>query len=124
MPTDYKRLFLRNLKWDSEDNGAELLDTLKTASRARLSETKTGKVLVGTAVNGKTASYQIPPGSITPENITLLCAEMLDRYDEAKGFLIARGTTSPTSTEIYDEMLLLLQPVYETTADFSLLPFS
>lgn len=125
VPTDYKRLFLRSLKWDAEDSSLSLLDTLKIAARARISETSKGKVLVGTAANGKSASFAIPAGSINNADLVCLCGEMVDRHEEAIRLLAARTVpiASPTQTQIFDEMLALLQPAYSVCSDYSFLRF-
>lgn len=123
VPTEYKRQFLRSLLWDSLDNGETLAQTLKNVARARLAETNRGKVLINTAANGKSATYQIPPGyGITPADITCLCEELLTRYDEAFALIDARQVPAPTDQQIHDEILALMQPIHEASADFSFLP--
>lgn len=124
--TDFKRLFVQGLKWDSEDLTASgtpttFFQALKAAARARLVMTKDGRVLTGSSGNGRTVTFTLPMGGrdLTPTNIAELCGEILQRYDEAKASLIAAGTAQPTDDQVYAELLAMLQPITESTPDFS-----
>lgn len=114
--TEYKRLFLRDLQWSAEDQNISLADALKAAARGRLSETKTGRVIISTAGNGKSVSFNTPSSaSFSPQVAAELCSELLDRYDAAVAYL---GGT-PTDADILAEMLAMLQVVAEASTDFS-----
>lgn len=122
--TDFKRLFVQGLKWDAEDQSTEespvtFYAALKAASRARLTDNKTGRVLIGSAGNGRTVTFALPMNGqgLTPTDIAELCGEMLRRYDEAKADLVAAGTADPTDDEIYAELLAKLVPITESTID-------
>lgn len=119
--TNYKRLFIQGLFWDSEDNGVSLYDTLKAASRARLTDTKTGKVLTGTGRNGATVSFSLPiggAGNLTPLYVAEMCAEMLTRYADATAQLAADGNTEPSDQDILNEILDDLTPRTESYGDY------
>src|SRR5690348_8363520 len=104
--TDYKRLFVQALKWDSEDQSIEFFAALKSAARARYSETSAGRLLIGTSGNNKSVTFAIPQGAeLTPTIIAELIGELLRNYDEAKAALVAAGTATPTDAEIYAELL-------------------
>jgi hypothetical protein len=98
--TAYKRLFCRNLLWKAEQYGDSLIETLKALAQARLTESHRGKVLVSSAANGHSDTWQVPD-HFTPMDAADLCSEMLDRYDEA---VDALGDDS-TDAEIHTEML-------------------
>lgn len=120
---ELKRLFIRGLKWDSEESGATLAATLKAAARAKLKSTQTGLVLVSVSSRGHSTEYQLPQGGagFTPTNLAELCEEMLNTYDRAKADIIASGTASPTDDQIFSEMIRWIEPVTEVYSDFSML---
>lgn len=126
MPTDYKQLFLRSLKWDAEESGASLFSTLKTAARAKLTNVSGGKVLVGVSANGKTATYALPQSGIAIDasDLAVLMGELINRYEETVTLLVARGVATPTDAQILTEMLALLQPVREVRNDYSSLRYA
>lgn len=114
--TDYKRLFIRGLAWDAADASATLYNTLKAASRAQLTKTASGKVLVSHTGNGTTSTYALPSsGDVSPSDVAELCEEMLRRYEEAAADL---GGT-PTDSAILTEILSQLAPVRSCGYDFS-----
>jgi hypothetical protein len=120
--TDFKRLFLRGLKWDAEEAPvATLAATLKTAARAQLTTAGNGTVLTGTSGNGHSVTFSLPMGGrgLIPQDVAELCEEMLQRYDAAVAALVAAGTAEPTDDQIFTEMLALLEPVYDAHPDFS-----
>lgn len=122
--TAFKRLLLQGIAWDAEDADLTLLDGLKAASRAQLTETKNGTVLIGTAGNGFNATFTLPNNGqgITPTDATELCSELLDRYNDALAALTARGIDTPTDSQILVEMLALMKKVKSSYADFSTIP--
>lgn len=115
--TDYKRLFLRGLKWDSGENGQTLLANLKTAARARLTATSAGNFLIGSLANGHSAQYALPMNGrgLSQQDLSELCEQTLILYDSAK--LNLGGT--PTDDQIFAEMLGLLAPVKSSTNDYT-----
>jgi hypothetical protein len=119
--TNYKRLFLRGLRWDA-DKGP-LLDVLKAVSRARLKDTQGGKVLTATTGNGQSATYTLPfnGAGASPQDIAELCEEMLTRYEAAVAEVSDSLTEDIAANNdlIFNEMMALLQPVHEVAADFS-----
>jgi hypothetical protein len=79
------RLFIRGLAWDTTEAGAPLVDTLKSAARARLAESARGKILVGTGHAGANVEYTLPPiGNLTADDIAAVCSALLDRVDAIK----------------------------------------
>lgn len=78
----FVRLFVRGLQWDAEDAGATFSDTLKTAARARLTNSARGKVLIGTASNGTSSTFSLPPlGDLTGNDVADVCSVLLDKVD-------------------------------------------
>jgi hypothetical protein len=120
---EYTGLFIQGLKWDSEDNGAALYDTIKAACRAKLTATAQGLVLVAAAGNGQTATYQLPQNGagITPHDAAVLCSRTLKLFNSSKAELVANGIASPTDDQIFALMLASdsLVMVTETFPDCS-----
>lgn len=120
LPTDYKRLFLRGLKWDAEDQDKALIDMLKVVARGQLKRVDGGQVVISTSGNGRSTTFATPQGEITPVAFTSLLEELLRRYDEAKTYLIdEEDIAEPTDDQIFDEMLDKLEPVTSASMDFS-----
>jgi hypothetical protein len=118
--TEYKRAFLRELKWTAEDGGLSLHDAIKAALRGRVQATSNGQAIVSTSANGQNVQFSLPSsGSVTgmrlnPQDIAELCEELMTRYEAA-----ATETESSDDAVILTEMLALLEPVTEMEADFS-----
>jgi len=114
--TRYMRLTLRGLKWAADDGATTLAAVLKSAAQARLTQTESGKFLVGTAANGHTVSYALPTnGFLGPASAAEMISYLLDLYDVSEAAL--DGT--PTDQQIYDEMMLRLVPAREVHHDFA-----
>lgn len=109
--TSHKRLFLRVLFKQAQDNGDTLYNVLLAAGTARVEQNLTGRVLVGHAANGHTHTWQMP-GDFSASDAATLASEMLDRYDEANEKLVETDDiASPTDTQIFNEMMDKLRPV-------------
>lgn len=121
--TSYKRLFLRGLKWDSEDQGKPILDVLKTVARARLVDTASGSVLRSTSGNGATVEFALPAGGqgITPQDAAELCEEIFTFYEVAAAGIGKNPSNPADEAAIYAEMLALLTKVDEVSSDFTCL---
>jgi hypothetical protein len=119
--TDFKRLFLRGLKWDSEDQGLTLAEALKASARAQLVEVNGGKILTQTAANGGTFTFTLPANGqgLSPSAVAETIERLLREYDAATAAVIAAGTPSPTDEQIFTEMMAQLVTVRETYADVS-----
>lgn len=115
--TNFKRLFVRSILWASQESGESFLDTLRTASKARLEGSLKGKVLIATSGNGHASTFQIPP-DFTPSDAADLVSEILDRYDEARAKLVADGQSSPTDQQICDEIMDKLLAIRSSGNDF------
>jgi hypothetical protein len=115
--TEFKRLFLRGIKWDADEGATTLFAQLKAIARARLTDTKAGKVLILSLANGHRVDYALPMSGrdVTPRDVVELCEEMLTLFDTAKTNV---GST-PTDDQIFAEMLGLLSPITEVYADYS-----
>jgi hypothetical protein len=117
--TSLKRLFVRVLLKNSQDAGDTLYNTLMAAAVARIENTSGGKVLISTAGNGHTNTFEIPSG-FTAVDAAELVSELMDRYDEAKSKLINDDDIdNPTDQQIHDEIMDKLRPVRSVTHDFS-----
>ena len=116
----YARLLLQTIKWDAEDAGCRLYDQLKAVARARITATSGGKVLISTSVNGKTATFSIPPSGtgFGPGDLAEASSRLLDLYDEAIANLDADGNSTPNDAQIFAEMKAILVPVRSTTNNF------
>jgi hypothetical protein len=115
--TRYKRAFMRALYDQREEQtGASLLRMLKDATKARYESTKAGKVLVSTAANGHSTTWEVP-SDLTPTEVFEMIGELRDRYDEA----VARTGSETDGTEdaaIYAEMMEKLNRVNYVVSDF------
>lgn len=116
LSADWKRLFLRGLKWDAEDAGSSLLDVLKTAARSRLESTSQGRVLTSTSGNGRTHTFTLPANGqgASQTDVVEVVEAMFRLYAEAKANLGG----APSDDETFAEMLLLLEPVNDIRNDF------
>jgi hypothetical protein len=112
---------LQGIQWDSQEAGVPLCDGLKSACRARLKQTSTGDVLIGTLSNGKSAQFAIPePGrGCSPQEIAEEISRLYDLHAVAKAALIAGGTADPSDELIAAEMKFRLQPVRSFRQDHS-----
>lgn len=119
--TDWKRLFLREAAWSAPENGISLYETLKTAARAQLSTTATGKILVGTAGNGHSLTFNLPSnsGALTPETVAGTCEDLLTRYELASAYLISTDIPTPTDAQILAQMMDQLVAIRSYTTNFS-----
>jgi hypothetical protein len=116
IPTEFKRLFLREIAWTAEDSAITLNAQLKLVARARISETETGRSIVSTSANGQSVTFSSSLSSdyLTQANITELCEELLTCYSAA---VTASG--SAVDSVILTEMLALLEQNTELYQDFS-----
>lgn len=81
----FVRLFIRGLQWDADESNTTFADALKVAARARLQESAKGKVLTGTTSGGTSVTFALPPiGDLTADDLSDVCATLLDRVDEIK----------------------------------------
>lgn len=114
---NFRRVFLRSLAWDAEDNGIALHDGLKAAARASIADTGTGKVLVGATANGTAVSYQVPANGVhlSPVEIAETVEGFLTGYETA----VAGLGESPTDTDILAAMLAAIVAVRSVSPDFS-----
>ena len=110
--SEFKQLFLRCAKWDSEDAGATLFETLKLMARGRFEDSGNGSQIISTSANGKTVTFAMPSGARGLDNLLVseLCAEMLTRFDSTVSYLSA-ATDGSQDAEIYAQMLADIQPV-------------
>ena len=116
LSVNWKRLFLRGLKWDAETNSATLDNTLKAAAQAKLLITASGRVLVSTSGNGRTNTFALPQAGqgASQTDIVEVVEEMFGLYTEARTNLGG----SPTDDQVFAEMMLYLVPVQEVENDF------
>jgi hypothetical protein len=117
--TEFKRLFLRGLKWDAEEQTITLAAALKTAARAQLVQTNQGLSLIATSGNGHSTTFSLPVAGrdASPQDIAGMIEDLLTRYGAAEAAL---GGT-PSDDQIFTEMMALLVPITESYSDFTLL---
>ncbi len=112
--TAFIRLLVRGLAWDAAEAGVSFASTLKSAARARLTDTNKGKVLVGTTSGGTTVTYALPPlGTLTGEDLAEACSILLDRCDA-----IRAGQPDITDEALVAALLAQMQPVHAFGHDF------
>ncbi len=119
--TEFKRNLLRGLAWDAQDRGLSLESVLKEACRARLEETKTGKVLTMAAGNGSQAQFSLPQAAsrMSPAEIDAACESLYTLYENTLTELATDGVGSPTDDQIRIRMLTLLVRRNEAYTDRS-----
>ena len=111
------RLFIRGLAWDAEAASATFSDTLKVAARARLTNSAQGKVLVGTASGGTSATFTLPPlGDLTAQDLAEVCSLLLDKVEQLKA-----ADEGITDEELVVALLACFQSVRRYQSDFSAL---
>jgi hypothetical protein len=115
----FRRLLLRGIYWDAQDDSLTLANALKAACRARLTETQNGWTLAGTSGNGTAVSFSVPVGNFSPEAVASACEDLYTRYEEASAELTAEGDASITDSEIFTRMMRLLVARNEVSHDFS-----
>jgi hypothetical protein len=102
--TRVRRAFLRSLLDSAQETGGTLLDALKCASKARVSAGSGGRVLVGHSSNGHQNEWEVQ-SDLTQVDAIEMVEDLRTRYDEARAYLIAEGTASPTDTQIFNEIM-------------------
>ncbi len=108
------RLLLRHIKWQAEAGSITLEAALKAFAQARVAETATGKVLVGTAVGGHSVNYMLQPG-MSPVAVSETISFLLDLYERLTG-----ATPAPADDAArFSAMMAELQPISETYNDFT-----
>jgi hypothetical protein len=119
--TAYKRLFLRGIKWDAGSNAGALLAALTTAARGSIQQTRQGRAIIGTSAAGRSVSFLLPSSGqgVTQTDIAELISELLDLYESSNTALVSAGIATPTTDQIYTEMLSRLVAVTEFTTDYS-----
>ena len=112
---DLKRLFLRGIKWDADGANISLREALEKVAKAHIEDLHAGRVIASTGLGGASVTFTFP-SAINPADITALCSEMLDRYDEALAVL----PTDPASTDdqIFAEMLAGIRRITTIRPDF------
>jgi hypothetical protein len=119
--TEFKRNLLRGLAWDAQDRALTLEAVLKEACRARLEETKTGKVLTMAAGNGSQAQFSLPQAAsrMSPAEVDSACEQLYTLYESTLVELATDGVDSPTDAQILARMLSLLVRRNEAYSDRS-----
>lgn len=111
--TSYKKLFLRGLYWDAQDNSDTLEDTLKAAARAQLNRTEQGLYLLGSSSKGHSVQYSLPSlRDATPQEISELCSQLFDLYEEKA------ASPGGTDAAIYAAMLATFKPIRSVRGNY------
>lgn len=119
--TEFKRNLLRGLAWDADDRALTLHNILKEACRARVEESRTGKVLVGVSGNGASVQYALPQAAsrMSPAEIDSACEQLYTIYELSIAELATDGIAAPNDTQIKTRMLSLLVRRNEAYTDRS-----
>lgn len=113
--TGFIRLFIRGLAWDAAAASASFADTLKSAARAKLTDSTKGKVLTGTSSGGTVVTYTLPPlGTLTGEDVAEVCSRLLDRVD-----IIKAADSNIDDEALVVALLAAFQPIRSVRQDFS-----
>jgi hypothetical protein len=113
--TAFVRLLIRGLAWDAEIGATTFAAALKSAAQAKLTDSRRGKVLVGTSSGGTAVQYTLPPlGDLTADDVAVVLSELLDHVDE-----IVTATPAITDTALKTALLNRFVQVYATRPDFS-----
>ena len=81
--TFYARSFLRSLFRSAQQAGIALIDAINAAAdKAAASASAGGRILIGTSVNGKSASFTVPSSanSYSSADNAALCEELVLFY--------------------------------------------
>lgn len=109
------RLFIRGLAWDSDESGQSFAESLKIAARARLVDTKRGKVLTGSGSGGTSVTFTLPPlGSLSADDVAEVCSNLLDRCDR-----IVAADSNITDAALVTALLSEVNPVRTVRPDFA-----
>jgi hypothetical protein len=117
----FRRLLLKGILWDAQEQGVLLAEALKAACRAKYVATNTGANLIGASGNGSSVTFSLPQeaSTLTPSAVAEACSELDDLYAEVRADLVTGGTAIPTDGQIYAEMLHNLAPRRSAYADRS-----
>jgi hypothetical protein len=111
----FVRLFIRGLAWDADAQNRSLQEVLEAAAKARLTETSKGKVLIGTAANGASVNYALPPtDGLTAQDVAEVCSLLLDKIDA-----IVAANPGYGDEQIKAALLAAFPSVRTFTRDFS-----
>lgn len=110
----FARGYLRKLYRSAQASGQPLLAALMDANDVAQSNLDGGKSLVGTASNGRTASFILDGVGLAPRDFAELTSRLLDKYD---AFAAEQGNTATDAT-IYAAMLDSIQPIVRIRSAF------
>lgn len=119
----FKKLLLRGLIWDAEENVMTIQAVLKDSIRAKITSISGGLYLISTSANGASVTYQLPAlaSGISPDRIATACSELYDLYEAAIVDLSGDSIASPTNEQIRDRMLAMMLPTNQARSDYSLM---
>lgn len=103
----FARGYLRRLYRSAQASGQPLLAALMDANDVAQANLEGGKALIGTAANGRTASFILDGVGLSPRDFAELTSRLLDKYD----IFAAELGNSATDAAIYTAILNSLQPV-------------
>jgi hypothetical protein len=118
VPTDIKRLWLRERYSVVSGSYATLLESIQALAFASVAGVRVGTISA-TAANGHSVQFASLKDASNPEDYAALGGEMLDLYDASNAALIASGVAAPTDAQLYTEMLDRLQAVTSFTSDYT-----
>lgn len=104
-PTSLKRLFLRGIKWDAQEQDITLREALEAVAKAGLDELKEGRYIQSSGHGGASVTFTFP-GGFGPTMIQETVSKMLDLMDEAEAAL-----EDPTDEEVFVWMMGQLKPI-------------
>jgi hypothetical protein len=119
--TDYKRLFLRGLYRSALRAPCTLVAMLNGLVDGSYKSTNGGRTIISTAASGRKVDFETPPAGrgITQLDVAETVSQLMDLYEESHDALVSAGVTSPTDSQIYDEMLDRLIARRSVRSDFS-----
>jgi hypothetical protein len=121
--TEFRRLLLRGLFWDAQDQGVRLEAALKSAVRGVYTQNGSGQAIIRAQGNGALIEFALPQmaSSFTPEAISIAVEGLYSLLDSANTELSTDGNSAPTDAQVFARMLSLLQPsrAHSRGVDFS-----
>jgi hypothetical protein len=117
--TDYKRLLIKGIAYDAEEETITLQAALKAAVRGKYDDTGGGYSIIGSAGNGQSVTFQLPQSKFQPHEIAIAVSQLDDLYTDAVTELATDDIASPNDSQILARMLALLFPRNEASVDYS-----
>ena len=113
-----KRLFLRGIKWDAEQQNAPFTGVLLAVARASHQQIRDGSVLVSSGLTGSQVTVSFPNG-LDPVSVASVASELVDLHEAVIAHLRPTPETpAPTDDAVFRLMLATLSATSCTRPDY------